>query len=365
MPRVLALSFILGSCLGGFARGAESDPIGQPVPAQLDPSERFFPERETIETSEESMTERIDLESPPLHEWTSEELDAKAQVVCTGSVTCVVVGNEKFNQRGKGNESFPMRTVIATIKVSKCTKGNVGPQIKFRYPNLDVDAVRAGNIDLISAPMQFNLSVGKRYRFYLNPSRRTAQYVSALAGDVDDGLTVQDLTENESTSRPPLLQGEATRLATTYLLHRRPSFKIDSKWIFVHFEGVGGLPPRWFVQFDDKGSPKFPFTHDAEIVVDEDRSIDPDSWIAVDPPPADRAKLAGKLVLIDYIPAGGDTAKVVRGRVETVLPDQLVIRLSRNDTHSQSLGSESTATRALKKVTIPTAEIKGLALLEE
>jgi hypothetical protein len=83
--------------------------------------------------------------------------------------------------------------MIATVKLAKLIKGIIPSTFEIRYPQTDEDD------RVMNGPLQIDLAVGKRYRFYLNPVAGKKWYVGALAGEFDDGAAVQPLDPD-----PPL-----------------------------------------------------------------------------------------------------------------------------------------------------------------
>ncbi len=138
------------------------------------------------------------LTARPVQGWTQEQLTYKSQVVCIGVVVKVVATSEKYRIQLLTNTPDRVHTMIATVKVITAIKGNVPASLQIHYPQLDEDDV------VVNGPIQINLAVGKRYRFYLNPMAGKKWYVGALAGEFDDGAAVQPLDPDVSPPLPPI-----------------------------------------------------------------------------------------------------------------------------------------------------------------
>jgi len=226
-----------------------------------------------------------------------EKLNENAQIICMGTPLEVVVTDQESRLvcPWSSGSSFPVRAVVAKVKVLGTTKGKVGPEIEIRYRDYDFAKMKSINVTGI-LPSLIHLSLGKRYRLYLNPAAGHGWYVGAMKDETQSGFAVQELGPNEKDSDPPLLTDEAIQIATKYLQQKRPSFKLNPKWVIAEF---GAPPQHWRVEFFEHEFLSYPaFTYGAEIIVDSDRSIDSDSWIAIDPPPTDLTKLVGKYVRI-------------------------------------------------------------------
>jgi hypothetical protein len=127
------------------------------------------------------------LPARPVPGWTQEQLTYKSRVVCTGVVVKVVATSERYRIQLLTNMPDRVHTMIATVKLTAVIKGNIPSTFQIHYPQVDEDEVVA------NGPVQIDLAIGKRYRFYLNPVSGKKWYVGALAGEFDDGAAVQPL----------------------------------------------------------------------------------------------------------------------------------------------------------------------------
>jgi hypothetical protein len=291
-----------------------------------------------------------------------QQLNDKAPIICTGTVAQVTVSDQKGQLQWLSNAPLPTRIVIAKIKILHAFRGEVGSEIEIRYPNFDWQKIK-GFTGIGFMPYLIDLSVGKRYRFYLRPVANQPWYVSAYPNELEGGVAVQEIATNEKDSDAALLESEAVQIATQYLEQRKPSFHVSPQRIIASYRTSSRYNrcPRWTVEFFEKKPLDYPpFTYGAEIVVDSDRTIDFDSWIAMDPPPEDRAKLAGKFVRVLYQPPNDGGVYIVRGHVAQVTDNGIVLSLSKTD-----LDFQISPDHPVDSMKISSKELRGVSVLLE
>ncbi len=284
--------------------------------------------------------------------WSPDELAAKAQIICNGIPVKVTVTDQKSQIPESGNNSLPVRIVVATIKVLSTFKGKVGSEIELRFPALDFSAL-PGHV-ILDGPEQIDLTVGQRYRFFLNPAADHSWYVSALEGNQDDRSAVEPLDLHESDTNPPLFKDEATRLATDYLLQHHPFFGSDFKWVIPTFDSLVASP-HWNVEFYPNGLRYPAFTYGALVVVDANRSIDSDSYISTAPPASTPdPNMLNMPVIVNWWQHSPSSVTISRGVLEKIADQSITLHFTKPDPAIKA-----------DRVDIPTTQIEGILVLQK
>jgi len=210
---------------------------------------------------------------------TTDALVEQAPIICNGRVIEILNTLEKGTAvlpHYEKNFSIPVEYWNAKIKVLSTFKGKVPDEIELRFPEIDQHPSWRGLMPIKNGPCQISLQLNKRYRFYLKPGPGQKWYVSVLDGDFDDAFSVQPLEDKEPDDSPSFLKDEAIKLATDYVKKFKPSAKVSEWSIEPRLWASGWIVEFWWPPV---------FIHDfdpsAEIKIDGNRDINPQSWNSV------------------------------------------------------------------------------------
>jgi hypothetical protein len=276
-----------------------------------------------------------------------DELIAKAAIVCNG----VVLDMSNTGVSGKDKKTYPTTIWKAHLRILGVYKGavSVGQEIELRFPQLDIKKVHVFTVTGMM-PTWIDLQRDHRYRFFLRPVQ-DGTCLGALDGDFNEGKAAEPLYADEPDGSPPLFKKEAIGIANDYRQKWQPQniSSAPASSEASYFGSVGTI------QFCSKPPLSYPaFTYDAEILVRNDRTIDPKSWIAAEFPRKGSKvteRDAGREVRIT-----ADTSnrfRIIRGVVEKVGSADVVVRY----------GSEDEEGKPGETVSIPKKDIDGMQTL--
>jgi hypothetical protein len=138
-------------------------------------------------------------EARKLTTWSEAELEAKASLICEGTVLSIKeTGVIKDFGYGDGSVKASEEVMLARIKVLRVLKGHASAEIDFRYrvpepPTSTTDKNVATSVShfVVDGPQHIALMNGSIYRFFLKPDPIHAGYLNILEGDFDDKFAVQ------------------------------------------------------------------------------------------------------------------------------------------------------------------------------
>jgi hypothetical protein len=166
-------------------------------------------------------------EARPVRVWLPEELEAKASLVCNGTVIAIAESGIK-KDFPYPNVSPPTSHEIvlwAKIKVLHVFKGQAPAEIELRYLVLQPTSA----LMIIDGPMHIDLQKGSRYRFFLKPDVARGEYVGVLDGEMDDNFAVEELSLGEPDDSPYLHKEEAIKVARDFLKSKNLESTVD--WV--------------------------------------------------------------------------------------------------------------------------------------
>jgi len=198
--------------------------------------------------------------------WSPEELEAKADLICNGTVLSVEkTGVEKdFTYPNISPSTHHEIVMRAKIKVLHVFKGTAPTEIEFTYRVSE-------EVAQINGAMHVNLAKGDRCRFFLKPGDASSHFVGVLDGVFDDNFEVEGLWKNEPDDSAYLTKDEVFKIACDYA--RAHKLEIKSQW----GSSINCLPEYpaavWSITFSstgqlDRGS--------LQLIVRGDRAVDPD-----------------------------------------------------------------------------------------
>jgi len=181
-----------------------------------------------------------------MRQWTPESLVGESSYVCNGLVLRVAPNGETSNKWDISTIGYS-----AEIKVLKSLKGNpISNLIVVRYFHTDPNRYSNG-------PEEICLEQGKRYRFYLSKDDNNPFYVPCRATGVDDGDSVELMSDKEPDDNKPYTEANVIELAGKYVESNLPGSFIDTnsalaayKKLLCEFIGHEHETPVWTVQFE-------------------------------------------------------------------------------------------------------------------
>jgi hypothetical protein len=199
---------------------------------------------------------------------TPEQLLPISSVICNGTVL-------KLEKMGEPQQSgtapkFECTSWKAHIKLLSAYKGQLPAEFDLYYTE---------KFFPMDGPIGFKLLESNRYRFYLNPAPDGRGYNVALENDTDNLWSVEPLLANTPDNAPPIFEEEARKLALAYYQEHKPAQIGDHPDIQVRRSLTG---TEWEVAMSFDAHHNYT-TPDVRIIILNDRTVSPRSWVAVGP----------------------------------------------------------------------------------